>query len=113
MATHKLEFSVTVSNPDGAEFYYEAHRMYPDDPMLAWLLAELDGYGKKAMQAGSNKDDGANLSSVLSLSIDGVSSPDVAVTGISYHELMKMEHEWHHIGAKLLKIGDDRAKGKK
>lgn len=113
-ATHKLAFSVTVSYPDGTEHSYQAHRYNCDDQALQWFIDKLGGFGKSMQKAFSNGSDGANLSAVAEMTIDGVPVPSVSGSGVSYPELVRLEREFHHIGDELLRIAEGHvAKGKK
>jgi len=112
--SHKFEISATITKTDGSEFYHELHRWgQADDEMLAWLNKELSEFTDKSEKESGKKDDGANFTVTFRGFLDGAALPDVCITDVSYKSVVKMEREWHRLGDKLIKIGEDKAKGKK
>jgi len=99
-----------VSNPDGSLFYSESHEWanLPTD-VQKWMDDHLDAIDADVKKAGTNKEDGANLTVTLSRT----GKPDLVQAGISYHELTRFERRFQKLGDELVKKGEDKAKHKK
>lgn len=109
---HTLVIKAVVANPDGSLFYREEHEWSNvDDDMLNWFNSKLQHLTGRAQSLAGKGEDSANLSTVLTMIVDGVTT-EVPIAGISYHALTKFEREFHKIGGELLDIGDNRAKSK-
>lgn len=110
---HDVALKAVVSNPDGSLFYREEHEWTGvDDNMLLWFNTKLQHMEKVANQLHGKNEDSANLSAVLTQIVDGVAQ-SLTFTGVSYHALMKFEHEAHKVNAELLSLGDVAAATKK
>lgn len=108
-----LAIKAVVRNPDGSLFYREEHEWSNiDDQMMEWFTSKLQHLEGKARDWAGKGEDDANLSAVLSAMVGGVPAPDVVLTGISYAALVRFERLFHNIGDELIRIGEDRAKGK-
>lgn len=111
---NQLAFKITVNNSDGSLLYREFHEYGGlDDVGRDWFVRELQDFESKMRKSAGGKEDGANLSATLECTLNGQSVPIPGISGVSYKAMVRMQREWHHLGDKLIKIGEDKAKHKK
>lgn len=109
-----VTIKAVVTKPDGSLFYREEHEWNGVDlDMAAWFTKKGDHLSKFAKDNVNKNEDGANLTCVLTGSIGIVPMPTLTFTGVSYHELVKFEREFHRMSDELIKIGEGKAQHKK
>ncbi len=109
-----LAIKAVVTNPDGSLFYREEHEWTNLDPqMMTWFADKMVKLETQAKESAGKKEDGANLSAILSSTVDGRAQQSVILAGVSYHALTKFQRAAHNVADELLKLGEEKAKHKK
>src|SRR4051812_36832580 len=109
---HKIEISATVSNADGTEYYYEAHRWNGvDDAGVAMMGKLADGLLAHAQKA---HDKAGDKSARLLMVVDGGAPVIQSFSQVSKNGIRSLECEFARVSLHLIDESErmDKAHGK-
>lgn len=107
---HAIAIAAVVTKPNGKTFYKGSHDWGDevDDQAFAWFQSKLDHLNNMVGQVHGKKEDDANLTAVLSATIDGQAFSKT-FTGVTRAAVSKVEREFHNITGELITVGEDLA----
>jgi hypothetical protein len=102
-----------VATGAGGFYYREEHEWRGlNEQASGWFAKKLGELQLRISQAGAH---GGDITAEFTATVDGVAVPPLVVTGVTRHEMLRFEQEFHHVSGELIKIGLARAEehGKK